>query len=178
MKLQFSRVGGLSPRKYKPVKGKEPTFHYPPPKRDGLYAFIEGYTDPFLWAWNKQHVKDFEVHGYRRFTYTGHVWCHFVTEAIKFNVALEVRGSWVKVSYKDFVKLFAKVKHADMTCFFNDGIRDAKARGCTTSPEELKERTSYCVANLKDPYKRGLGGYMSIDHLEVFIEASECGKIR
>jgi hypothetical protein len=178
MKLQFSRVGGLSPRKYKLVKGKEPTFHYPPPKRDGLYAFVDGYTDTFLWAWNKQHVKDFEVHGYRKFSYTGDVWCHFVQEAIKANVAIEVKGSWVKVSYKDFVKLFAKVKHEDMKWFFKQAIADVIERGHDLSPEEICQRASEYAKNLKDPYKRGLGGCISIDHLEVFIEASECGKIR
>lgn len=158
--MEFARVGGLSPVKYKPVPDKEPTFHFPPPRRNGIYAFVWPYVEPFLWAWSEEHKRDFKINGYRKFKFEGYLWCHHLDEGSKYSSNIE--GSWIRIHTNDFEKIFKEnlvsdIKYLKKGSLFR-GIDD------------------FVISN--DPYKRGRNGFMSRDHLEVFIEASECGKIR
>lgn len=149
--MTFLRFGGLSKVNYKSIFGKE-TFHSPPAKK-GIYAFIWPYMESFLWVWKLKH-KDGESEAdwkkrknkymkdnTKKFQYRGLLWCHF-TEYILDGIR---KGSWVQVHTDDLQKLLNKVKHDD---------RKALGSG----------------VGIKDPYKTGLGGSMSKDHLEVFIE--------
>lgn len=152
-KMVFARVGGLSAHKYKKKKkvtnpdeeesGFVNTFHSPPVKK-GVYAFIWPYIEPFLWAWSETNQKEEKINGIRKFTYEGDLWCHF-TEFV--DVGHEFNGSWVKIHTSELPALLRKVNHADSKELAKDGI---------TLPTNA--------------YKRGRGGYMSRDHLEVFIE--------
>jgi hypothetical protein len=71
------------------------------------------------------------------------IWTHFT------DVAKGGRrsGSWVEIHTDDLMRLFKKTRHKD-----------------------IKQLMSYGLKDVKNPYKRGLGGGMSTDHLEVFIE--------
>jgi hypothetical protein len=162
--LVFARVGGLSPVKYKRVQGKEPTFHYPPPRRRGIYAFVFPYVEPFLWAWSKENKQEFELNGYRKFTFDGHLWCHFVKEGKDYSD--EIIGNWIRVHTRDFDKVFKKQMINDIKYLQNSYTGDPANR----------EKHSHTIVT--NPYKHGCNGFMSRDHLEIFIEASECAKIR
>ena len=81
----------------------------------------------------------------RIFTYKGTLWVHWVDEAIKQGYGIEYHKEWVKIHTDNLIELFKIVKQTD----------------------RIFLKSKY---NIPDPYKRGLGGYISKDHLEVFIE--------
>jgi len=159
---EFVRFGGLSKVNYKylrreptePGEGKPSKFHRPPVK-NGVYAFIYPYMEDFLWAWKvKTKNVSFKTE-YRRlrkkFTYKGYVWTHFVDEAIKYSIGNRYNDSWVEIHTDDLYFLLNKVMHNDIVYL-------------------CKDANLYNTKQIHDPYKRGLGGIMCRDHLEVFIE--------
>lgn len=160
MNLKFARVGGLSPVTYKLPKGKEPNFHFPPPRKKGIYAFVYPYMEPYLWAWSKDNVLDFKDKGYRVFQYEGYLWCHFFEEGLRFAIDSK-DDNWIKVHTDDFQTIFKESMKEDIKYLHKDGW----VRG----PKYFK---------IDDPYKRGRGGFSSKDHLEIFIEGKDLGKIK
>jgi hypothetical protein len=152
--LTFVRFGGLSKVNQK-MFYKDDTFHAPPAKK-GIYAFIWPYIDNFLWGWKIPDVPDETEEQWRKrkkayikkhrkkFKYRGMIWTHFVDATIEGRR----KGSWVEIHTDELEKLLKKVKHID-----------AK-RLMSFRPGDI----------VTDPYKKGQGGYMSRDHLEVFIE--------
>jgi len=167
-KIMFARWGGMNPKRDKKKeksfradreKGYE-SFHKPPENK-GIYAFIWPYVETFLAAWNKDYqVKTGKTDEYgevtkmapiKKFQHHGTIWTHFVDEAKEQGVAQEVKGSWVKIDTKDLPEILAKIVSKDIKSLKKD-----------TFGSPSKETIS-------DPYKRGKGGFMSKDHLEVFI---------
>jgi len=153
--IKFVRFGGLSPVNHKEFY-KQDSFHSPPCKK-GIYAFIFPYIEDFLWAWkvpgdgttctyNKYHKEN-----RKEFTYKGELWVHWINEARKLGLGLEYKKDWVKIHTSNLLELFKLIKQEDRV--------------------QLKEKYNIGAhENIHDPYKRGLGGFMSKDHLEVFIE--------
>ena len=155
-KVEFVRFGGLSPVNHKEFY-KQDSFHSPP-KKKGIYAFIFPYIEDFLWAWKvkgndewKSNKKKYHKNNRRQFTHNGEIWCHFIDEARTLGCALDYKKEWVKVHTRDLKDLLKKIKQIDRI--------------------QLKDEYSIGThENIHDPYKRGLGGFMSKDHLEIFIE--------
>jgi hypothetical protein len=149
-KIVFARFGGLSPVKY---KKKGDGFHAPPCKK-GIYAFVYPYIEIFLWSWNETKYNNVKAgkDRVRTFTYEGPIWCHFDIENH------QTKGSWVLLQWDEYIKAFKKQIHKDVV-FLNKDFYDKREQ-------------------IKNPYKRGLGGCCSKDHLEVFIEGKNLGKIR
>lgn len=167
MKIKLVRFGGLSSVDYKNFYRGAESFHRPP-ARHGIYAFIYPYIEDFLWVWRlKNHGsekrKELAEEEYRRwfnkqhrqmkriFLYEGAIWCHHV-DVVRGNRS----GSWVLTDTADLVEAMDKVvardrKQLNTDCGWRGGYDP----------------------NIKDPYKRGKGGYMSMDHLEVFIEKKD-----
>lgn len=155
-KLEFVRFGGLSPVNHKQFY-KQESFHSPPRKK-GIYAFIFPYIEDFLWSWKIKGDDEWKVNhnkyhrrNRRQFAYDGDIWCHFVKEAREQRCAIEYKKDWVKVHTDDLRKLLKIVKQSDRIQLnedYNIGSHE----------------------NIHDPYKRGLGGFMSKDHLEVFVK--------
>lgn len=162
--MEFVRFGGLSKVDYKTILNSD-SFHSPP-VRYGIYAFVFPYIEDFLWCWklhdNKklseldsdtnEYNRIFKEHYHRlrrKFTYNGFLWTHCVSTAIKLKISGPITKTWIKVHTDDFKRILQRVKHEDMSILM-EGYKG-------------KEQ-------LKNPYKRGLGGFMSKDHLEVFIE--------
>jgi len=164
MSLEFIRFGGLSKVNYKKAV-KHDTYHSPPMKK-GIYAFIFPYIEDFLWVWKLQNVyvkdkmKKIENTKYenfssmyrieykrlrKKFKYNGMIWTHFVDESLKQGIGIQYKKNWVQVHTDDLEMLLKKDKH-------------------------IVNRESDDNFLMIDPYKRGLGGYYSRDHLEVFIE--------
>jgi len=169
--VTFVRFGGLSPVNQKKY-GISQNFHKAPANK-GIYAFIWPYIETFLFAWKRKTIplppeakewKDAEWKEYseqdkkdfdkfyrkemKKFTYTGYVWTHFTN--IPPNFIRKRKGSWVEIHTSDWKQVLKKVKHLDM--------------------KEIASDKWMGNINAKDPYKRGLGGNVSRDHLEVFIE--------
>jgi hypothetical protein len=159
VKMTFARVGGLSPVTYKLPKGASPNFHFPPPRKKGIYAFIYPYMETFLWGWSDENHRDFKQHGYRLFSYKGFLWCHFVKEGLKY--AIDSNENWVQIHTDDLQVILKKVIKNDIHFLQQD--------------EWLRGPLYY---KIDDPYKRGRGGFSSKDHLEVFIEGKDLGKIK
>lgn len=177
--MKFIRYGGLSPVDYKNPEQTKGEYHNPP-VRKGLYAFIAPYEDSFLWVWKIKDKSEYElpenmpieeckkhwdamdaahkrtISKYRRqlkrvFQYDGLIWTHLECESVP-----NVR-SWYRVHTSHLQELLRKCKHSDR-------ISLARHSNYKNYP--------------KDPYKRGLNGFMSIDHLEVFIEKKFLARIR
>lgn len=163
-KITFLRIGGLSSVNYK----KKSKYHSPnnfefhPPKKRGVYAFIFPYSDTFLWAWKCRNQtgtvdrKLVHVLGYRKFEYEGWLWCHFLNAVDNLDER-EVIDGWVKVHTSELAKLLRKVNHEDCKSLIQTNCSDPS---CNMTGVKFP----------KDAYKRGRGGFMSVDHLEVFIE--------
>ena len=159
MPIKLVRFGGLSAVDYKVIYGKE-SFHAPP-TRYGIYAFVFPYIDSFLWAWKLPKTKEelepnedrkrfnkFSRQLRREFEYDGLIWCHFIEHA----KGRKCSGSWIEVTVSEFKEMFRKVMCKDMQLIYNDVVG---------SPS---------IGDIKNAYKRGLGGFISTDHLEVFID--------
>jgi len=180
--MKFIRVGGLSAVKYgkKGISGEGATYHTPP-KRKGIYAFIHPYADSFLWAWkvgNSKKIKAMEDDPnvtqeeweaemrkefqkerkkQKTFTYEGPIWCHFTKE-----IQGPTKGSWVLTDTETLQKTVNKHR----------AKLSAKVIAEPLFSKELAPQ------GVKDPFKRGLGGHYGIDHLEVFIDDKNLGRIR
>jgi hypothetical protein len=169
----FARWGHMNPKR---DKDKEKSFgksgnpmsgFHQPPEKIGIYAYIWPYIEPFLTAWNKSiMVKGKDKEGndtlkfppIKKFQHHGDIWCHFIEEAKDLDVGKEYKGSWVKVDTKDLPMLLNKIYAKDIG----------------TLQKYNKNARGEMISNISDPYKRGKGGFMSKDHLEVFIP----GKVR
>ena len=159
--MKFIRFGGLSPVNHK--KFYKTDSYHSPPCRKGIYAFIYPYVENFLISWKvngvdvdanwKKRYDKFYRTNKKVFEHKGNIWVHFVEEAIKLNIDIEIKKEWVKVNTKDLKRLFSVVKHNRMA-------------------ELKKDYILYGVGEnfLKNPYKKGLGGFFCKDELEVFIE--------
>lgn len=151
--IKFVRFGGLSPVNHKKFY-KQDTYHSPPCKK-GIYAFIYPYIEPFLFAWkikdctNSKSFSDYYRREKRIFDYTGYIWTHWINEARKEGCIKDIKKEWCKIHTDNLSNLLKKVKHCDI--------------------KQLRNGYTF-ESNIHDPYKRGLGGNMSMDHLEVFIE--------
>lgn len=84
----------------------------------------------------------------RKFKYSGEIWVHWVEEAKKLNCALEFSKTWVKIHTDDLNKVLTLMKQADRI--------------------HLKECGERAV--IHDPYKSGIGGCISKDHLKEFSD--------
>jgi hypothetical protein len=176
-KPTFVRFGGLSKRNQKKygISTIVDGFHKSPVNK-GIYAFIHPYIEPFLFAWkhkmpdmpdmkdtdkwtkeqwDEYYVKDkksfdkFYRENKKVFKYEGLIWTHFTDLPPKY--IKRRKGSWVEVHTSDWDTIMSKQKHLDMKEISYDDYMGSKG-------------------DIKDPYKRGLGGFMGKDHLEVFIE--------
>jgi hypothetical protein len=180
--IVFVRFGGLSGTNQKKVNKihrpdfKTKNYFHQAPKSKGIYAFIYPYIENFLWAFKANKIKDIwecdndllstrEQKEYledwerkenkqfqkeykrlrRKFTYNGMIWCHH----IDYVTGGRRKGSWVEIHTRELERILKKVMHDDMAALRKDSWFDGIA---------------------KNPYKRGLNGYMSKDCLEVFIE--------
>jgi hypothetical protein len=125
---------------------------------------------PELWRVLKvqgiRHSQTFEHEGYicilkkpHIFRYTGDFW-HHLADCVDPEDVIDLRGSWVKTSFRAWKKAFRRVKHIN--------LRDLHGGAGLTDP---KDRTSWndykkmgCLA--EDPYK----SLYAVDRLEVFFE--------
>jgi hypothetical protein len=152
-KIIFVRFGNLNVQKYDKYIDNE--FHKPPVKY-GVFAFIWPYIEPFLYTWKfpesndsenaedyNKRIKKWKRINYKKFEYSGYIWTHFTD----FNIPGRRIGSWIEIHTDDLNEIMKKQKHQD-----------------------IKQLYKYGAKQIIDPYKKGLGGYMSRDHLEVFIE--------
>lgn len=166
-KIEFVRFGGLSKVDHKhayrrSIVTKITTFHVPP-VRKGIYAFIYPYIEDFLWAWK---ISDAKMGNFgrtpsrfkeeykrlrKKFTYEGLIWTHFIEEARRYGLGNRYTEHWVEIHTDDLNFVLSKVKHVDIKQLFVSA-------------------NIYHLKQIHDPYKRGLGGVMARDHLEVFIE--------
>jgi hypothetical protein len=153
-KIKFVRFGGLSPRTHK-RKNFESDFHRPPVKY-GIFAFIYPYIEPFLAAWK---YPDGKLPKAKMFNHHGLVWTHMIEPARQLGVAIDVKDSWALIDTKDLPKVLTKQKSIDAT----------EAKGMYASGMMTGKRDVEKIEQIKDPYKRGRGGFISMDHLEVFI---------
>jgi hypothetical protein len=179
-KVKFVRFGGLSKVNQKKY-GISSDFHKAPANK-GIFAFIWPYIESFLFAWkvkyppveddgntsitkdvdmfkqakekydeiereNRKVFNKFYKENMKKFTYEGWVWTHFKDLPPK--MVRRRKGSWVEIHTSDFDKALRLQKHIDMVEINKDIVLNK---------------------DMKDPYKTGLGGMMSKDHLEVFIE--------
>ena len=148
-RLEFVRFGGLSPVNHK--KFYKTDSYHSPPRRKGIYAFIFPYIEDFLWCWKldgDDYIKDRKKYhrtNRRKFKYSGDIWTHGVEEAKKLNCGLDFSKAWVKIHTDNLNNVLTLMKQTDRI--------------------QLKDKET-----IHDPYKRGLGGWISKDHLEVFIE--------
>jgi hypothetical protein len=175
-RMTFVRIGGLSSVNYKKTqKNNRHTFEFAnrPPKKRGVYAFIFPYVESFYWKWKCKynHVgedefgdelwrmdkKDFHVMGYRKFQYEGWLWCHFKSVLDDIDDR-EVSGNWVKVHTSELPQIIRKINHEDCKQLITGNCDPSFSTNMTG------------IKFPKNAYKRGQGGYMSMDHFEVFIE--------
>jgi len=151
---KFVRFGSLSSVNHKAFY-KSDSFHSPPVK-NGLYAFIYPYIEDFLWVWKvglDDKVKQYRKNNRKVFEYTGELWVHWVDVVKRLGYGLDTKKSWVKIHTDCLDECFRVVK-----------LLDRRELG---KYEGTMVEVQNCIL---DPYKRGLGGRMSRDHLEVFIE--------
>lgn len=150
-KIKLVRYGGLSSINHKQFY-KQDSYHSPPVK-NGIYAFIFPYIEDFLWIWKtKSDLTDLKFirKNRRTFLYNGFVWVHWIDKAMECGYGIKYKKSWVKIHTDDLNILFKKVQQ-------NDRLY-------------LKMKNNINPIKIPNPYKRGLNGFMSRDHLEVFIE--------
>ena len=173
-KIMFARWGGMNPKRDKDLEKKFTKsqddgtpivgFHKAP-EHKGIYAFIWPYVEPFLAAWNKEYRQktgkkdeygedEERFKPIKKFQHHGDIWCHFVKEAKELGVGKEYKNTWVKIDTKDLPKLLSKVMARDI--------------GSLQGDKWMRDKPDI-VRQIADPYKRGKGGFMSKDHLEVFI---------
>lgn len=152
--MEFARVGGLSPVKYKKNDSRYSNsfngkFHSPPAKH-GIYAFIWPHVELFLALWSKKNQIEFERNGIRRFHFEGNLYTHLTEEDA--NWELIDTSELAKRLRRDMHK--AKIWHLEHNEWWNSPISEK-------------------IDHLKIPYL-----YSNKDHLEVFIPRSEMGKIK
>lgn len=171
--MKFIRFGAISASTNYPKDSGSSSFHTPP-KEKGIFAFIHPYIEPFLFAWKlkakpdetdeeyKKRYKQWYRREKRIFEYDGPLWSHFETKGIKI-------GSWYLTDTHDLPELLQKNKHLNaIHC-----LQRLLSGGLTPGGDFDFHKE---IVKIKDPYKRGLGGFVSKDSLEVFIE-NKCIKM-
>jgi len=161
------RFGGLSSvdqKKYGINKDSPDSFHYPPENK-GIYAFIWPYIEPFLFAWKikyggdsdnwKEKYNKFRRDEMRKFQYDGYLWTHFTDVSPKY--IRRRKDNWAEIHSSDLEKVLRLSKHRDMIDVY----------------KHFKENYGTKHKDIKDPYKVGLKGNHSKDHLEVFIKKAK-----
>lgn len=140
----FVRYGGLSLVKQKGYSKVAKTFHSPPATK-GIYAFPIKTIDFFMCA----HRKKFELQR-KEFKHKGNIW-HHLGHHCKPSQILDRHGSWVKTEFKVWEKAFSKeslnLRYGDK----NGGI-------------------DFSIKNINEPWRSGVRGMYSADHLEIFID--------
>ena len=169
-KLMFARWGSMSPKrdkkKEKHFRGDSEkgynSFHKPPENK-GIYAFIWPYVEPFLAAWSDEYYKktgtkdefgddNKKMIPIKKFQHHGKIWTHMTDSVESLGLSGEKKGNWVKVDTKDLPEILAKQMAIDNKSLKKDDFFGGNSK-----------------ETISDPYKRGKGGMMSRDHLEVFI---------
>lgn len=174
----FVRFGGVNLKQQKGYTNDNPTFHSPPARR-GFYAFPKSMQEHFLIGsidkfqpgifpkdktdWNKltpeeydKTYKDMTDHNRkikqnlrREFIKTtGNIW-HHLGDCCNPSDVIATHGSWVKTSIKDWQKAFSKRS-------LNDRYGEDFGYGLTAKK------------SINDT--RGISGYYSKDHYEVFFD--------
>lgn len=148
--MEFVRLGGLSPVKYKPVPGDDPMGFsgHTPPTKHGIFAFPWPYIETFLCLYDEAHQAELKNRGFRHFKFDGNLYHHLDYDDLWTLDTIEV----YQVKLKAYKHKLVKEIHADT--FINS------------------------KAPIHDPFKKGLGGWYSRDSLEVFIPKPEMGRIR
>jgi len=142
MNIKFARFGSMSAKSHDKKKFAS-DFHRPPVKR-GIYAYIYPYIEPFLAAWKYPEGKMPKL---KIFNHTGDIWTHFIDAASQTGALQQVKDSWALIHTSDLPKVLSRQKSMDNTF----------------------AKQTMSSSTFKDPYRRGQGGWMSKDHLEVFI---------
>lgn len=176
---KFIRFGALNGTRY--PKKAPGTFAFSgdfhkPPARKGIFAFIYPYSDSFLWAWKfktiegeteEEHQKRWNKF-YREqkhiFEYDGPIWTHLKSPAAITN------GSWYLIDTDMLDAALKKNKHETIGWLISSEEE-------YISSENRDEWLSKMLT-IKDPYRRGLGGCVAVDSLEVFIEKKYLGRIK
>ena len=167
--MRFLRYGGLSPQKQ--VHGRwEDGEYYGPPRRSGIYAFPYPYMDLFYVVWCDRGKRELIHKGVRNFYYDGPVWCHLLSDREK-DEEVEWIGAWREVTMEQYQKLLKRIFHEDIKELMGDPIFGLRM-------DKPEERAAIGNPMVYHPYKRGLGGAMSRDHLEIFLEGKYCARIR
>jgi len=150
--MEFVRLGGLSPVKYKPVPGNanDPMGFsgHTPPVKHGIFAFPFPYIETFLCLYDEVHQVELKNKGFRHFKFDGYLYHHLDYNDLWTLDTIEVYRTKMKV----FKHKLVKEIQADSIIGTNQPIHD--------------------------PFKKGLGGWFSCDCLEVFISRSQLGRIR
>lgn len=173
--MEFVRLGGLSPVKHLRInKAEEADFHYPPPTKKGIYAFIYPYIDPFLYSWklsnilknkygkeiydspeyNKLYNKLLRSIKFRRFNYEGYLWTH-----IGERFAVDKIGYFYKVHTNYLDGALKKYKKVCVKNLFSDHM-------------------NINTKIIKDPFKTGQFGFCGKECLEIYIDGKDCNKIK
>ena len=174
--MKFIRFGSLKATKYNHYDVDNPTFHAPPVRR-GIYAFPFGYDESFLWAWKVPRKEDdseeewekryqtYRKANRKEFEYEGPIWCHF-TEEVKCGTVV---NSWVLTDMKTYEEALKKDRHEQIKSLQKMHASEVWGSG------EIDE-----TCRIINPYKRGLNTFLttSRDHLEVFIQKKDLGKIK
>lgn len=96
----------------------------------------------------------------KKFEYDGDIWHHLLSYVNEDDI-IETNGVWIKTTMKVFKKAFNKCKHADFRMLSsNHNLKIWKKE------DDYVSCNGYVPCN---PYK-GANGFVSLDHLEVFIE--------
>jgi|WetSurMetagenome_2_1015567.scaffolds.fasta_scaffold221424_2 hypothetical protein len=163
--IKLIRYGGLSPKKQE-HGCFEGGVYYGPPRRKGIYAFIYPHMDLFFVSWCDRGQQEVIHRGPRTFWYEGPIWTHLSTQKEKQD-EIEWVGSWREV-HTDYLKeLYKRNKHEDTKELMHECRRITIGKYFPKAGQPII-----------DPYKRGLRGFMSEDHLEVYISGEYCGRIR
>jgi len=154
--MEFVRLGGLSPVKY---KATDTGFEgHKPPVKHGIFAFPWPYIETYLCLYDEAHEAELKNRGFRKFSFDGMVYHHLNTRYDRDLVTDDL--SWDLSSIVEYSEFLKQFKH--------NLVREIHA------DPYINKHTS----PIHDPFKRGLGGWFSRDSLEVFIPKTEMGRIR
>jgi hypothetical protein len=148
--MKFARAGSIgTATTFKKSIGFS-DFHSPPEK-NGIFAFIWPFIEPFLYMWNPTAVASVEAKGLTKFEYNGMLYAHIGQSA-------KVVGSWNYIDTADLDEAIRKDNHSLIKAMHKIEGEWGKFR----------------------PMNKGVGagGGFSKDHLEVFIPGRFLGKIR
>lgn len=156
--MEFARLGGLSPVKY---DTRTNFSGHQAPVAHGIWAFPWPYIEQFLCLYDEEHENELKRQGFRRFRFDGSLYHHLQEPPPE--GFWDVQG-WTLSNIEEYSDLLQKFKR--------QAIRelDKNRRTCQGPYPD--------VPVIGDPFKRGQGGVMARDQLEVFIPKTEMGRIR